>query len=395
MLKVTLLTGGADKPYAFGLLNALLRKGLVVDFIGSDELNDPTIVGQNNVNFLNYRGDQNPHAGTLEKIRRVLLYYKRLIVYAYRTDSMIFHILWFNKFIVLDRTLLNIYYKALGKKIVFTAHNIDQGERDGRSTWLNRISLRILYHIVDGIFVHTNKMKEQLMDKFNVPESRISVIRFGINDTLPETCLTSQEARGRIGVADQERVILFFGRIAPYKGLDLLLSALALIKRKGEPFKLLVAGPLKREGNGAAYWNNIEKIMSEKGLGSYIRKDIRFIPDDEVECFFKAADVLVLPYRHIFQTGLIFLSYNFGLPVVATDVGNLREDIVEGETGFLCLPEDPVDLSDKLLAYFESSIYKNLHSTREQIRSMAREKYSWDAISVSIISMYERVSLFS
>ena len=67
MLKVTLLTGGIDKPYAFGLLNALLRKGLVVDFIGSDELNDPAMVNQKNVNFLNYRGDQNPHAGTIRK----------------------------------------------------------------------------------------------------------------------------------------------------------------------------------------------------------------------------------------------------------------------------------------------------------------------------------------
>ena len=257
----------------------------------------------------------------LEKIRRVLLYYKRLIVYAYRTDSMIFHILWFNKFMFLDRTILNIYYKTLGKKIVFTAHNIDQGERDGRSTWQNRVSLRVLYNIVDGIFVHTNKMKEQLKDKFNVSDTRISVIRFGINDTYPETCLTSQEARERLGVADHDRVILFFGRLAPYKGLDMLLSALALMKEKGEPFKLLVAGPLKREGNGAAYWNNIEKIISEKGLGPYIRKDIRFIPDEEVECYFKAADVLVLPYRHIFQTGLIFLSYNFGLPVRCNGCG--------------------------------------------------------------------------
>ena len=73
----------------------------------------------------------------------------------------------------------------------------------------------------------------------------------------------------------------------------------------------------------------------------------------------------------------------------------MREEIVQGETGFLCVPDDPADLADKLLAYFESSIYKNLPSTREKIRSMAREKYSWDAISVSIISMYERIFLYS
>ena len=70
-----------------------------------------------------------------------------------------------------------------------------------------------------------------------------------------------------------------------------------------------------------------------------------YIPDDETELYFKAADVLVLPYRHIYQSGVLFLGYSFGLPVLAADVGALKEEIVEGKTGFVFKPEDSVDLA--------------------------------------------------
>ena len=66
-----------------------------------------------------------------------------------------------------------------------------------------------------------------------------------------------------------------------------------------------------------------------------------FIPDEETEIYFKAADVLVLPYRHIYQSGVLFLGYSFGLPVLAADVGSLKDEIVEGKTGFVFRPEDP------------------------------------------------------
>ncbi len=77
-----------------------------------------------------------------------------------------------------------------------------------------------------------------------------------------------------------------------------------------------------------------------------------FIPDDETEVYFKAADVLVLPYRHIYQSGVLFLGYSFGLPVLAADVGALKEDIVEGKTGFVFRPEDPADLAETIARLF-------------------------------------------
>jgi glycosyltransferase involved in cell wall biosynthesis len=104
--------------------------------------------------------------------------------------------------------------------------------------------------------------------------------------------------------------------------------------------------------------------------------------------YFKAADVLVLPYTHVFQSGVMFLGYSFGLPVIATDVGSLRDDIIEGRTGFLCGPSDPVDLANKIESYFESDLFKNLAGRRQEIQDYAKERHSWDVVGEKTRDVY-------
>src|ERR1700741_4640253 len=99
-----------------------------------------------------------------------------------------------------------------------------------------------------------------------------------------------------------------------------------------------------------------------------------FIPDDETETYFKAADVFVLPYRHIYQSGVLFLGHSFGLPVLAADVGSLKSDIVDGETGFIFMPEDPDDLSRVIEHYFASDLYADLNNRRTRIRDNAAQR---------------------
>ena len=114
-------------------------------------------------------------------------------------------------------------------------------------------------------------------------------------------------------------------------------------------YRLIIAGNLK---NCETYWNDIQEMITRDGNGGQILLKIEYIPDDETEVYFKAADLLVLPYRHIYQSGVLFLGYSFGLPVVATDVGALREEVIEGRTGFVCRPEDSVDLARAIEKYF-------------------------------------------
>ena len=106
-----------------------------------------------------------------------------------------------------------------------------------------------------------------------------------------------------------------------------------------------------------------------------------FIPDSEIEVYFKAADVAVLPYTEIFQSGILFMAYAFGLPVIASDVGSFAEDIVEGRTGFVCRPRDSDDLARKAKLYFESQLYKELEHRRPEIRDNAFSRHSWSDVA--------------
>ncbi len=189
-IAVTLLTGGGDRPYAFGLATELIAKGAALELIASDELDCPDLNGRPGVKFLNLRGDQRPDASLAKKVTRVLVYYVKLLRYAATAEPKIFHILWNNKFLFFDRTLLTLYYRLLGKKIVLTLHNVNAGRRDSADSFLNRITLRIQYRLADHSFVHTEKMKSELMEEFGVRGTRVTVIPFGINNAVPNTTLT-------------------------------------------------------------------------------------------------------------------------------------------------------------------------------------------------------------
>ena len=271
-----------------------------------------------------------------------------------------------------------LYYKLLGKKIAFTAHNVNAGKRDSNDSLLNRLTLRIQYRLVDHIFVHTEQMKGELLQDFGVREGAITVIPFGINNAVPCTDLTTTEAKRRLGIKDGERTILFFGHIGPYKGLEYLIAAFHRIIDRGD-YRLIIAG--NPRGGSAKYVNEMCEATRRYVDRGRILQRIEHIPDEEIELYFKASDVLVLPYTFVFQSGVLFLGYSFGLPVIATDVGSLREDIVEGETGFLCRPCDPVGLARTVERYFESDLFKSLSSRRQKIRDYASKRHSWDAVA--------------
>ncbi len=165
---VALLTGGDDRSYALGLATALAGSGICVEFIGSDKLDAPEFRTNPLIRFLNLRGDQTESAGAFEKVMRLSRYYARLMLYSVRARPRLFHILWNNKFEIFDRTLLMAYYRLCGRRIVFTAHNVNAAARDGRDNWLNRFSLTIQYRLSDHIFVHTEKMKAELCASFSV-----------------------------------------------------------------------------------------------------------------------------------------------------------------------------------------------------------------------------------
>jgi glycosyltransferase involved in cell wall biosynthesis len=385
---VAVLTGGGDKPYALGLAATLISQGVAFDFIASDELDDPELRRSPLAHFFNLRKEMRSNVSAVRKVVRVLVYYLRLIVYAATAKPKLFHILWNNKFAILDRTLLMLYYRALRKRIILTLHNVNAGRRDGNDNFVNRLTLRIQYLLADHLFVHTEQMRKDLRKSFGLPDANVSVIPFGINSTVPNTDLTSSEARQRLELTGSHKVVLFFGNIAPYKGLEHLIDAMALLTQRSADYRLVVAG---RPKNCQAYWEEIQRRLSNPVLRSYVTERIEYVPDADTEIYFKAADVLVLPYTHVFQSGVLFLGYNFGLPVIASDVGSLKEDIIEGKTGFVCKPRDPVDLSKCIETYFSSELYRELDTRRQDIKYFAAKTYSWTTVGEITQSVYKKL----
>jgi len=151
--QIALLTGGSDKPYALGLASALAAMGTTIDFVGSDELNCPEIRRLDGLRFLNLRGDQRDDAPVPKKAVRVLRYYARLVAYAAKARTPVLHILWNNRFDVFDQTVLMLYYRALGKRVVLTAHNVNIAKRDGRESRLARLALQTQYRLCHHVFV--------------------------------------------------------------------------------------------------------------------------------------------------------------------------------------------------------------------------------------------------
>jgi glycosyltransferase involved in cell wall biosynthesis len=376
-IEVALLTGGGDKPYALGMASALGAHGISVDFIGSDDLDVPEVRRIVSLNFLNLRGDNRADVSRLKKVIRVLAYYLRLVRYAATAPPKVFHILWNNKFEYFDRTLLMAYYRLVGKRIVLTAHNVNAGKRDSKDTYLNRLTLGLQYRLADHIFVHTIKMQQELIAEFNVSASKVSVIPFGINNTAPNTALTTGEAKRKFGITQKQKALLFFGNIAPYKGLEHLIAAFGDLVKLDSEYRLIIAGRTK---GCDEYWAIIQRAIARNELGKQIIQRIEYIPDEIVEEYFKAADVLVLPYTHIFQSGVLFLAFSFGLPVIASDVGSMKDDIVEGRTGFVCRPRDGTNLAQIIENYFKSKLFEHLEDTRPDIQEFANERYSWDRV---------------
>jgi len=387
-LKISIFNGSGSTDYLHGFvagLNSL--ESVSVNVIDSDK-SAGLFDNMRNVRFLNLIGSVRHDVSLREKVARVLRCYARTLVYAWRTDSPIFHIQWLCKLEYIDRVLLPVYYKLLGRRLVFTAHNIDLQRRSGRSTLINRLSLRFMYRMMDRIIVHSESMRRDLMDWFDVPAHRIRTLPMGVLEHLPCRGASRAEARRTLGLDPDRKILLFFGSLRPDKGLDVLVEALAILRRDVPDAMVVVAG----SGLGhARHVAAVRKAVRDRGLHDHVRLDDSYIADDDVENYFVSADCVVLPYRRIFQSAVLLTAFRFGIPVVASAVGGVAETIEEGKTGFLCNPDNPQSLAVALRCYFESSLYRDLESTRKRIAEYTKDRFDWKSIAKDTVVMYREL----
>jgi glycosyltransferase involved in cell wall biosynthesis len=183
------------------------------------------------------------------------------------------------------------------------------------------------------------------------------------------------EARARLGLDENVRVVLFFGFIKPYKGLVHLIDALPRLQdRFGDGIRVLIVGDVY--GDAAAY----RERVARGGAARICDLRLGFVADEEIESYFVAADLVALPYVSATQSGIVQIAWNYGVPVVTTTVGGLPEVVRDGETGFLVPPADPGALAGAVERFFVEDWAQRLAA------GIAREraKYSWDRLAAAV-----------
>lgn len=264
------------------------------------------------------------------------------------------------------------FSKKLRYKIVWTIHNILPHERRKGDVEM----VRWLYKNADYKFIHYKINLENLKKILNVEPENIEVIYHPIFDLYPKE-ISKEKARKKLGIPMNKKVLLCFGMIRKYKGMELFADA---IEKLGNDYIGIVAGKRKSE-EVASYLKK-----KERELKNLIVVD-EFIPDEDVQIYFNACDVVVLPYTSITTSGAALLAYYFAKPVITTDLGGLPEIVINGKNGLLVQPNDTDALVEAIKKIFNMD-YENMG---KEAYKMAKEKFTWERLAEQTIKVYEKV----
>ena len=224
--------------------------------------------------------------------------------------------------------------------VVLVCHNLHPHEGLPGGTLLRR---RLLSR-VSRFIVHSGWESRRLAELR--PDARMVASQHPLYEFFYREAADRESARATLGLPSHGTVILFFGYVRAYKGLDILLRSLPSVLRNHDAL-LLIAGEFYQPRK------EYEELIATLGLQSRVVIHDEYIPDDRVALYFGAADLLVVPYRSATQSGVIPTAYAFGLPAITTSVGGLPEAVLEGETGFVVPPEDPAALADAISRYLQ------------------------------------------
>lgn len=192
--------------------------------------------------------------------------------------------------------------------------------------------------------------------------------------------LSKEEALNKLDLPDQHKYILFFGFIRDYKGLDLLLKAMAEKEVKDLPVKVLIAGEFYTKPD--PYYDLIKQLKIEDRV---ILKT-KFIADRDVKNYFCASDLVVQPYKSATQSGVTQIAYHFNKPMIVTDVGGLAEIVPDGKTGYV-VQQDPAAIAKAIHTFFNENRSKDFI---ENIKS-EKKKYSWSRMVEAIEIIYKSI----
>ena len=251
------------------------------------------------------------------------------------------------------------------QNVTFVCHNVFPHERFPLDKLLTKMALKRGTHYI----LHAEEEGKELQkikdrpDYVITPHPTYNAFRFeGMNKA---------QARDRLHITQDEKVLLFFGYVRDYKGLKYLLRAMPEIVREEETVRLWVVGEF---GADREEYHN---LITELKMQEYIRVVDTYTPDREVEKYFAMADLVVLPYTSATQSGIVQIAYGFEKPVIVTNVGGLPDVVEDGKTGYVIEPEKPEEIAHAVLRFYRE---EKEQTFTDHIKQGAH-RFSWERMA--------------
>jgi len=300
-----------------------------------------------------------------------------ICLYALLKKPNIAHIQWvWNEELRSDIRLIKIL-QFFGIKVIYTAQNIlphENGEKYYRE-------YKQICHLVDAVIALSPAQKEKMIKIFELEPDKIYYAPTGIYMLKDDKKVLSQsEARKLLGLENSDKVVLFFGYIREYKGLDTLIKAVGKVHEEIPNLKLIIAGETVED------FRKYNALIKNQGIEDKTICRLGYIPLDSINSYFIASDVVVLPYKEESLTAIIFLAYFYDKPVIGTDVLGVAEFIEGGKSGYVVPSANEDAIAEKLKLLLLNDPLQNY--MKSYIKEKLKPKYSWERIASSIKKVY-------
>jgi len=282
---------------------------------------------------------------------------------------------------------------AMGLKLADIVHDVRPFDtRQGSESVLNESEEYLqqynrIYSVFDALFVHDRSNLELFQNTYTVPIQRVHEIQLGNNELVLETPQTRapEELRQDLGIAPNRPVVLFFGTITKYKGVeDLILAFPKVYEATGA--QLVIAGFPAKDVNA----DELKALSQEKGIADQIVWWLDYVPNDKVASLMALSDIVILPYRAITQSAVLQVAFSCSKPVVATRTGGLPDVVEEGKSGLLAAPADPPALADAIIRAIQDPAH--LLEMGRYAKTVSETRYGWKSIAQTMKAVFEKLA---
>ena len=312
-------------------------------------------------------------------VKRRLTWYNPVTWFleGFLTRGDLLHAQWWSLPLSLIYVVICFGFKLRQKPIIFTVHNVLPHEK---TTLYDMIS-RILFKFGDHFIVHSAPNQLQLIKHYHIPSEKVTQIPHGPLDFHVKANVNQGRVREEMGFEPGEKVILIFGAIRSYKGLDTALRAFARILSDIPEARLHIAGKLWES------WVPYQRLIDELGVGDRIKTCLEYIPSGDVWKYFEASDLVILPYHHFdSQSGVGATAISFRKPMIVTDAGGLPELVKDRR--YVVPVKDPKTLAGSIVSCLkDTSRLDDMSSNAEEVA----KKMAWPSVGRKTWSVYTKV----